>query len=145
MPEVISGFQIETVLREHGVEPFNQIILDSRYVMTTADYIKGQFTDDMKHNLFVLGRSAYKPQANDCDDFAIEAWALARRANPADDSALAFGWLSYEVGGSGDRHLINFWIGKGEKGWTLNFYEPQIGRMVLLTDDEKTSVRDLVI
>lgn len=134
--KILSAADILILLRDAGVPVNSCVFLDSQYVVPTEDWIRGQFSTDLRARFFAMGM-AYDAEREDCDDFAIEAWAQARRSHGRHSrvrAGAAFALFDYWRSDD-NHHMASCYI--SEKG--VGFYEPQLLSVVNLTEAERRS------
>lgn len=121
--------------------------MDDEYYQPSRDFLTGEFSQALHVNLEMQKLLEYQEQANDCDDFAVEAWAQMRRMHSRtvrklslEPHGIAFGIVIYTPAwGEGGAHMIN-WAMLGAQ---IVFYEPQRQKIVELTREEIETTRNM--
>ena len=115
-------------------------IADNTYRQLSEPFIADAFSTALRAWLVTFNNETWQSESWDCDDYAMEATMLMRRLHKATPgskgTAPAFGFIWYESGTRG-LHAINFAICGKRK---VVYYEPQLQRIVQLTDAEKQSI-----
>lgn len=123
--------QIRAVMNAAGAVPmFLEFVLDREYACPDEDYIRGDFAKWFWAEQYRRGVAVWRPEANDCDNFSVRAFAdmgLAHSlTSPGSNKGLAFGLFFYQPDGSQEYHAICFAIVKGPDGnYRVVFFEPQ--------------------
>jgi hypothetical protein len=117
-------------------------LMDSNYELVSDDWVIKALTPSFNQYLYDEGISKYVSEVNDCDDFAIHCWASAHMLHKKDTShksftSVAFGVVVYRIDGLGDQHAINMFV---DSEGSLKFYDPQLGAIVSLSENEKYSI-----
>ena len=112
---------------------------DADYNTPRADWLLGEFEGWFRDALRRLGIEAYVDEAGDCDDYAdlyaVLARVCHRRMPKCAGTALPVGVLHYRTS-AGNGHAINVAL-TSDRG--LLYIEPQTGKTVTLTAEEKRS------
>lgn len=140
----MTGFEISDFLYISGVVCDHNLVMDAEYRLPNLGWITGPFSNSLAKFQREFKVSDYAPQANDCDDFAMDAYFLARklhRNTKEIKSGLAFGIIAYQVDKESINkelgHALNFFVSAPEGKPTLYFYEPQQCEIATLSEDEK--------
>jgi hypothetical protein len=146
--KIIPYSDIERIVSAAGPMP-DIVFLDEQYAEPTLSYLQHEFSHALTANLTAQGLMGYDVESNDCDDFAVEAWALMRRCHSRTIKqegyvrcSIAFGCWQYRPANSnGATHIINCAV--IDNG--LVFYEPQTQSVIQLTDEEISTCYSLMI
>jgi hypothetical protein len=133
--------EIFSLLSNIGVATFDLVIADEEYSLPTRRWFLGTFAAALNRDLDLLGVQTWKPELNDCDDFALLTTALARVCNALSNpkqNALAVGMFCYMPDGGG-YHAINFAIVSEAGQRKVLFLEPQTQQEVKLSEREISS------
>lgn len=122
--------------------------MDDEYYEVSCDFLSGAFSQALHVNLEMQKLLEYQEQSNDCDDYAVEAWAQMRRMHGRtvkkqglEPHGIAFGIVIYTPAwGEGGAHMINWAM----IGIEIVFYEPQQQRIVTLTREEIETTRCII-
>lgn len=136
---MITVNQFYKIMMDADINPLRASILDSQYVEPIKSWIEDEFSAALENNLRALGLLQWVPEAWDCDKYARLAWAFAvvdyarNRTHP--EAGFAFGVFCYELDNDKGGHAINFFISNGQ----IMFYEPQLRKIVQLSETERQS------
>lgn len=117
---------------------------DEVYSLPDEHWFYSEFAVSAMEHLKALGLLKYRPQENDCDDFAsnVAQWGQALETNDGQrqGAALAIGvfWYQPESSREGEGHAINFAI-TDTKSPRLIFLEPQTCLKIPLSSSELRS------
>lgn len=115
------------------------IIVDEDYALLTREDFFGRFAEALDFNKQKLRVDVYRAEINDCDDFSLYAFTLARLAHKLQfkgKKSLGVGMLAYRMD-SGGGHAIIFAVIKEESVFRLLFMEPQTCQQAQLSSTEK--------
>jgi hypothetical protein len=112
-------------------------LADQSYVLVSADWLNGEFSDAYRDFLTLFGLGEWQAESNDCDKFAGWAGAVGTALHSRTrqkfghlPSALAFGVWFYKPDWSPSHHAIR-WFAYGvpvdeahPAGIAVGFYEP---------------------
>jgi hypothetical protein len=143
MSVAISKQTISNTLIDAGV-PYDSIELpDEYYALPAEDWVAGDFSTGFEDKLRSLGLTGYQDGKWNCNkfqesakDYADECHALT--PNAPDNSALCFGNFRYTRDDGTGGHGINVFVSNVEKP-KVCFFEPQTGKLVLLSQKEINS------
>lgn len=139
---MLTGPQLQEFL-DNELMCESSIVLDRSYMLLTRDDFLNKFAPALWNNLRALKVAAYKPEANDCDDFSLYALALAKlthRFSTDEQKAVAVGMVGFTQD-SGAGHAIIFAVIREQGKLVLVFLEPQQSKEKVLSENEKQSVR----
>lgn len=123
-------------------------ILDREYACPAVDYITKEFAPWFWAEQYRRGVATWKAERNDCDNFAVRAFADMGTAHALAEKqtgkGLAFGLFFYQPDGPPGLHAINFAIIRGPDGTHHPvWFEPQPQAntfgLVSLTQTERNS------
>lgn len=138
----LTGIEASQILKKEMLAD-SFVSLDSGYACPTKKWILNDFSMAFRGELFRKGMLTYKPEKNDCDNFAINALAFAKACNLATPLSgrrdLLSGMLVY-VQDSGSGHAINIFVYYENSKYNIMYYEPQTQKEVFLSADEKRNV-----
>lgn len=147
MPHTVSGNKLLQILKENGVQPYNEIVIDATYVLVTKEWIEYIFSEAFVNFLKQFKLIKYKSEKNDCDNFALHCHSFAlilhQNSEKVDGKGFAIGQYHYNQD-TGGGHGINFWVtvDKEDSGkYQVLFYEPQTREIITLSEQEKASCR----
>lgn len=137
----MTGPEIREFMLAKGCAPFNDFELDANYAHPTRAWFHGPFAHYVVEKHKEIGKSVWRVDSNDCDDFANRAkqWAQDSNdeTNPKGGKALAVGSFFYLIGGQkGSGHAIVAAIVYEDHVPELIFIEPQNGRPLALSKEE---------
>lgn len=138
-PLVMSGLELRSELQE--LFPAASIItLDATYNLPTRRQVERVFLPELRRILFRLGAEDWDPRF-DCEDVAVEGWALAKRKHWAGKQAgtavaqgIACGLMCYQIDGSLQRGhaIMPFRTGAGWQGFDF-----RAGGFIPLSDADR--------
>lgn len=132
----------ETILKAFdgiGLTESNITLMDSCYSFPTLNWVETTFADAFRANLNAKDMWAYVAERNDCNQFALQAWADARAMHvrsTKNKSGLAFGMMLYQKDGSMNGHAINVFLFRDHDLIKIAFWEPQTYKLVNLSEME---------
>ena len=133
-------------------------VSDADYSFPSEEWISGTFSKSWLTYNFSRGLEGYQPEKNDCEDFARRCASYAcdlHAGNTGQQTGLAFGEF-YFTRDDGGGHAINCAVVADERAAELHsadhsaapkllFFEPQDGKVISLTETERSSCRLLKI
>lgn len=134
-------------IKRAKVTPSQEIYLDEFYFIPNFYWVKDEFSKSLESLKKTLKISTWWPENNDCDNFSCAARFLANLLNTNStmkQAGLAFGEFYY-ITRQGGGHAINFFISKPDGELEVFFLEPQDGKIVTLTEEEKQSCLGIII
>lgn len=138
--------QLMQTMMNAGCNPATFFIMDREYSCPALDYLQNDFANDFALMLAREGLTEWKPEANDCDNFAIRAMDEAQKAHVRSrerdgNKGIAFGcFYYYPEWAKGGAHAINFAIIRAVDGsYHPVFFEPQSFGLRNLTQAERES------
>lgn len=134
----LNGLDISSLLGEIGVRTPRGTFADMNYNLPAKEWFFSDFTRSLDSLLRFFSAKNWVAEANDCDDFARLAAALAQilhhRTNQLQNTALAIGEFHYKDAKIGP-HAINFAV-VNDGGYKIVFMEPQHGHQLFLNEEE---------
>lgn len=125
--------------RQYGLT--NVTLSDESYLAPTLDWVTGTLASTWSSLKTTLGINDYIVDARDCDDYTTMCAAYVRilhgltvKAENLPSSGIAFGEFWF-ISHSGP-HAINVFLVVGDNGLMINFFEPQTGKLAILSDNE---------
>lgn len=127
-------------------------VWDAEYAVPSARSFKRAFESDFAEFMgvvrqLILRKVDYSTNDFDCEDFAILGRAcvsmmnVVNRRERRSNRAIPAGVLCYNQGGvEGNGHAINFCVVDRDGKDAVMFFEPQTGREIQLTEEERCSV-----
>lgn len=124
-------------------------LYERAYSVLSLDYVTDEFA-----KWHFANRTAYKPNAFDCNKLAMEAALMVAKSHARNSDQLtapAFGWMIYtpeqhktnvQYDPAG-QHALNIFLHGKEGHEKLGFFEPQRSYAVHLTNDEINSTLDI--
>ena len=148
--KTLPAAELFDLLIQNHVESSKFIILDESYLIPKKSWFFGPFADSLRDNLFALGVSSWKPEVNDCDSFAVAGrhWANVLHARSTNiEAGISIGEFYYykNVDEMTDKHAINIAVVDNEGKLEVVFMEPQNGRKLILTKDQKRNCEAYII
>lgn len=142
-PTIITAAQLAEVFEQAGISSFLGSIADKSYCCFALDFIQKEFSAGLAKFQFDLGIKDYKPEENDCDDFAADASFYARLLHRRDKdrprgAGLACGKFYFRRD-DGVNHAIDWFVVNTPDGLRLIKYEPQQCAVLGLSEAETTS------
>lgn len=141
----ITPIQISKALEDNGVFTDNAQFPDAIYSLPSEDWVVNTFARSYASFLFNMKSAKYVSEENDCDKFAVFAYAFAHilhhnTPNKLTKTGLTFGeyWYMQDTGGG---HAINIAVVKDHGTNKVIFFEPQTQKQVQLSDMEKSFVK----
>lgn len=125
---------ISPILRTTDYEFF-----DEEYLVPSRSWVEDTFSKSFKLDLSLLGMSQYLEGQNDCDEFALLAYALLRVCHRKTQSwtskqAVAFGLLRVVDLATGGGHITCFFPSVEDK--QVYVFEPQTQQVKLFSEEE---------
>ncbi len=139
-------FEVVTALGETNIAANSFALPDGKYLIPTLRWIENDFSKGLWQFQNEMGISTWSAESNDCDKFAIAASFYAKWLNHSSPNrniaaGLAIGELYYLKGGvNGQGHAINFIVTLVGDSLQIVFYEPQLRRVVSLSETERGRV-----
>lgn len=115
------------------------IVVDAEYALLSREDFFERFAEAFSFNKQKLRVDVYREEINDCDDFSLYAFTLARLAHKLQYSgrkSLGVGMLAYRMD-KGGAHAIIFAVVKEDATFKLLFMEPQTCQQANLSSMEK--------
>lgn len=138
----INAVEIKIFMSRAGFMPDSYIVVDKFYECTTEDYIKNDYSVLFNKFLFDFKQSQYSASNNDCDKFSLSnlffSNNLYSNAKHKSNHSLAVGEFGY-TRWDGINHDICFYLVKDGGNISIFFYDPEIKKIVTLTDTELKS------
>lgn len=125
--------------RQYGL--VNVTLSDESYLAPTMEWVTGTLASTWSSVKTVLGINEYIVDARDCDDYTTMCAAYVRilhgltvKAENLPSSGIAFGefWFTSHNG----PHALNVFLVAEDGRLTMNFFEPQTGKLEILSDNE---------
>lgn len=142
-PYVLSNQALRNAVYDSIGAIHSELYADGKYYLPTEEWVLKSFYPAFKKDLFENNNVVYRPEANDCDDYSLYAIAFAKRyfnRGRTVKMPIAFGEFVYRVKNSTNNHAINIVaIQRGNSDQEIMFFEPQTGRFIELTEEEKFS------
>lgn len=115
---------------------------DTRYSTVSEAWITNKFAPAFNQFKKDLNVEVYKPDSNDCDDFASLARVFIRALYSQNhtNSSVLFGEIAYKPD-SGGKHVTNFFVNEDRK---VIFFSPQGSRIEQLSETEIKSIFEVV-
>lgn len=137
---MITSEQLIDAFDAAGVGESALTIMDSQYSLPSFDWVANEFADSLRENLNATSSWYYIKERNDCNQFALQAWSLARLAHvnsTSNKSGLAFGMFIYTQENKATHHALNVFLHRNNNNEIkLGFFEPQTQKIAHLTDME---------
>lgn len=140
----ISPMEVTLAMIATNITATSIAIPDAKYVMPTVGWIEREFSHGLFGFQHALGIATFENEAGDCDDFSQAAafyakWLNRVSPNRNTEAGLAVGELYY-IKDSGGGHAINFIVTLIGDRIQIVFYEPQLRRIVSLSEAERGRV-----
>lgn len=137
---LLASDYIRAVLANAGYGNADIRLADNTYAAPTRDWLTGDFYGWFQAVLFAFSCTRYKPESEDCDDFADLFSTFARichrRTSPDCGAALPVGILWYQS--PMGYHAVNIAL-TSDHG--LVVIEPQNGNVLTLTPEQVASAQ----
>ncbi len=141
-PDVLVKLNVQQVIAKYNIKLTVGKTFDQFYIPVSEKFVDSEISDSIFEILVKNGKS-YKLDQNDCDDFALAGMFVARREyyytkKETRPVSILFGEFHY-ITRANDPHAINCFIYKKNNELLLGFFEPQLGRIISLTESEISS------
>lgn len=142
---MMTSAEVQIFMSKANIAPLNECsaVADTAYALPAEEWLDGTFSTDLEKYQYEFKTSGWVNEENDCDDFARNAANFAQvlhhnTSNKLKNTGLLFGEFWY-ITSTGEGHAINFVVVMLKDAPTLQFYEPQTHRRIVLTTSEMTS------
>jgi hypothetical protein len=133
---------VDFIERTNNITPFmGKVLADSVYSLPTREWISTTYSTSLDKFFFSLGNLKWAEDSHDCDNFAVGGlfWAQQLHASmyaKTGKSGLAVGEFWYTRDDLVN-HAINIFIIFEDNQYKLVFYDPQLFKIVQLSDVEQ--------
>jgi hypothetical protein len=141
----LTSKKLTEVLFDNDIVTMNVFIPDVSYALPFEKWIKTQYSKTLYDYLQSFKTATWKPEENDCDNFASMSFSLAQMlhhttANKIKNTALAFGEFWYIQDSTKSGHAINIFVTYSDTNiYKIYFFEPQSQFEITLSQTEKDS------
>lgn len=141
----ITPSELKKALADNEILAEMEQYADATYSLPSEEWVLDTFAKSYSSFLYAIQSSRYVSEENDCDKFAVLAYAYAHilhhnTANKLSKTGFSFGEFWYETDTKGG-HAINIIVVKDHNTNKVIFFEPQTKQKVDLSVMEKGSVK----
>lgn len=138
----LDSVDITNLINKNNINTKSYFFGDFYYYLPNKHWVFNEFAKSLDSLLNFLNNNTPNSASNDCDDFARAGAFLAQtlhsRTSPDSNAGLAIGEFWYKKD-SGVAHAINIIVVRDYENLQLLFLEPQTGKEIILTENEKNS------